>query len=219
MRRVFTFITALFLAGTASAGDLPPELNEVVEQARSESLPSEVLASKAREGLAKGVPVARVQMVLESQLGDLRHASEIMGSHNPEIIAAAARAVRSGATDKAVLRIQQSPTEIRVRAITSLGDLLALGFSESDAVRLVHTATSALQPDVAVSQLAPAAAALVTRGGSTDGITNELTLTMTADRAPLSALPADTRGGNSGNGNAYGHLDSSPGKSGEHKKK
>ena len=219
MRRVYTVITVLLLASTASAAELPPELSEVIEQARSESLPAEVLASKAGEGLSKGIPVSRVKSVIESQLGDLRHASKLMGSQNPELVTATARAVRSGATDKAVLRIQQSPTEIRVRAITSLGDLLALGFSESDAVRLVLTATSSLQPDVAVSQLAPAAAALVTRKGSTEGITNELNLKMAVYRTPLSTLPADTHPGNNGNNNAYGHLATSPGKSGEHRKK
>ncbi len=219
MRRDITTIAILLLSGSASAADLPPELDQVVQQAETESLPADVLASKAHEGLAKGIPVARVHQVLQSQLRDLRHASALMESGNPDLITATARAVRAGATDAAVMRVQKSQSEIRVRAMTSLGDLLALGFVESDAVRLVHAATSALQPDLAVSQLAPAAAALVTRGGSTDGVTQDLTLTMANNRAPLSALPSDIITGEEKGGKAYGHLKDAPGKSGEHRKK
>lgn len=162
-------------AGTAAASDLPAPLADVVSSAAAEGLPTEPLEAKAREGLAKGVPVARITVVLEGLRSELDVArSALGGDAEPAVVTAAGHALRSGAGVGAVQRVAFAPHPRRDLALVSLGDLMHAGLPEERAVELVETASAAPQTERAFTGLAVTSSALLEAGMSADTVTRVL---------------------------------------------
>lgn len=186
--------TALWLfAAPAWAADLPPSLGAVVEDAAAQQLPVGPLEAKAAEGLAKGVPEARIEAVLDGMVRELLEARVVLGQAPDAVVFAASRALKAGASEQAV-RSLASGTH-GDRALHSLADLLAMGVAEADAVRVVQVASASGSSDKEIAGLATSTAALVSRGSSP----NEAALTVL--------------GGLAGQNNGVGSLpDGAPGK-------
>lgn len=181
-------LTAWGLPAQASESkELPRELIAVIEQARVDRLPSEPLVLKAQEGMAKNIPVPRIQAALAAELesfGAARQAAPTLGA---AALPAAGRAVRAGASAGAV-RAMAEVTEPG-RSFDAMADLLNAGLPEGDAVVLVRTAATGRGPDAALSGLATAVAAMLRNGHAPAEVVERLQAIVAQGGSPLSVLP------------------------------
>jgi hypothetical protein len=199
-----------FACASALAAYLPPELSAKVELASQANLPAATIRAKAAEGLAKGVPIPRVAMVLDSLISDLSRADQLLVDAPAAHVSAGASALRAGASDQAVVSVSGMRSLNPVHGLQTLADLMGLGMAESDAVRLVQLTLHTAQPDHAVSSLATAAAAMVARGAAPAEAAQELGMSLSTNPAS----PGGEHPGNSApNGNAKGHT-KAPGNNG-----
>jgi len=114
----------------------------LVEGAASRGLPVEGVADKILEGLAKGVPPARLLPVVEGMVARLREADESLAAlpassgARPALIEAGAEALRRGASPVALAALaaevegSPAPSDQLEVAIRTLGDLGEQGVAE-----------------------------------------------------------------------------------------
>ena len=194
MRRLLTIAGLWFACASAQAADLPPELGARVETAAQAGLPTEPLRIKAAEGLAKGVQIPRILMVLDALLTDLGRADTLLVDAPNEHVSAGARALRAGASDQAVVSVSELRNLDPVQGLQTLADLMGMGMVESDAVRLVRLTLHTASPNQAVSSLATAAAAMVARGAAPAKAAQELGMGLTGGN---NATPGEIHPGHS----------------------
>lgn len=206
MHRMLLVTIALFLSvGVARASDLDPRLEELVSEAEGAGYPATALRLKAREGLAKGVPVERVEAVLRDMLEGYDRARALLPDATPDEVEAAAAALRAGASREAVVALSTLEAGVRGPALRGLADLVQLQVEEAQAVRLVRSASR--QGAVRLSGLASAAASLV-HGGATPGEAARIVgAAVSQGRDPLSVTPRGNGPGGRGTDGPPDHAD------------
>jgi hypothetical protein len=138
-RNVIRWLVVLLLAIAPRAGadDAPlvrrlgPELarqvENIVQSARAESLPTAPLVATALEGASKHVAPARIVAALERHLGSLREARAALGAGvgDPVLIAAAA-VLRAGVARDSLSNLHAArPDQSLLVALVVLGDVIA----------------------------------------------------------------------------------------------
>jgi len=155
----------IWITTAASAGgDLPSDLTQYLATVSERGVPAHVVELKAREGLSKGVPMERLQPILERLVYHLETAREIHEDADDELLSATAGALRAGASVSAIQTISEVETSSPVRAIETLADLLRMKFNERDALRLTKQAARAPDANAALIGVSGAAGALVRAG-------------------------------------------------------
>lgn len=144
-------ITAFVVAAPGAAGAQEPRLvgrlpdaarlqvDELLDTARADGLPTEPLVDRALEGAAKGASPDLIVAAVTRLQGELRVAREAFGeSASPAELTAGASALRAGAsrTDLAQLRALRSGQPLTVAAAV-LADLVAVGVPADTAVAAV----------------------------------------------------------------------------------
>lgn len=205
-RTLLVTLLLLVIAGPARATDLAPPLEALVVEAQDAGLPAEAMRLKAREGLAKGVPVDRVEAVLRDMADQYLRARQLLPDASAGELDAVAAALRAGASREAVAALASVDGSVREAALRGLADLVQLDVDEVQALRLVRSASR--QGRTGLSGLASATASLV-RGGATPGEAARVVgLAVAQGRDPLATMPPQARnpghrggpGGNQGNG-------------------
>jgi hypothetical protein len=148
----FALATALTLAqgaplpGDARLDPVRARLEALVSGAARDGLPAEVLVSKVREGLAKGVPADRIETATSRLADSLKAAQGFVRERRPgtptavDLVRALAEARLAGVELQAVdpmVRGRQSGTET-ARAVEVLTDLTLRGYPTSRAAGLVQ---------------------------------------------------------------------------------
>ena len=200
----------LLLLNTAHAQDLPTDLATLVETVASEGLPVEALESKAREGLAKGVPPTRILGVLDAMHTDLQHADTLLSlpedaPDRDTTLSAAARALRSNIAEDHLHTLAALPEVVRGDAIHSMVDLTQTGFTQAQSARLVQDAAAARRPEEALSALTTASGALLVQGASHAEVLQRITAELAVGHSGLVALSQGNGNANDGNGNGNGN--------------
>jgi len=189
-------MSSVVLAVTlALAVELPDAVQAEVAQAEAAGLPSAPFEEKAREGLAKGVPEGRIVSVLDGMEVDLGHAKDVLGLDDPsgELLVAASRALDAGVSEGTVRRLG-SDEILGVLALSGVADLVAQGFSESQAVGLVEAGLASGAPERSLTGLASAASSLLHTGASHAQVSGALSAAVVSGRSPLSSVPASEGG-------------------------
>lgn len=218
-----SFVIALVLLGLAApaqaaSDELPPEIRATLDAAAQSALPVGGLEAKAREGIAKGVPVARINAVLQQQAAQLARAQSLLSLpagavDRNDALTGAAFALDGGASDVAIRRLSRLDPSVRAPAMYSLGDLLRAGFSEASGLALVETAAASSQPVAAFSGLASSASELRGLGLSEPDVIASLQGQINAGRSPVGAVQdaahgngrLNNNGNHNGNGNGNGN--------------
>jgi hypothetical protein len=121
------------------------ELRAVVDRASVNGLPTELLLDKVREGLAKGVPAARIATVvrgLGESLGHARvEAQPYVSSPSPSLLKAIVEAHAAGAGTAEVVSILRATGQERERALQVLTDLAQRGYPVALATRTIAAIT------------------------------------------------------------------------------
>ena len=152
---------------------LDAEVAAVIELARSAGLPVLSLDAKAREGLAKGVPAARVAAHLEALRVDLGRAVTLIGSaaegvDREALVSGVAAALRARVSPGAIRQILTLPVGVRAPGARSLADLVAAGCNEADVLHLIDRAGRGPNPDAALHSAVTRAVTLITQGHPPD---------------------------------------------------
>jgi hypothetical protein len=148
---MFGIITAaalLVLAGPPLPEDgrlaeVRPQLQRLVDQASAAGLPADLLVSKVREGLAKGVEPARIEGAAERLFESLDAAQRLVGARrgnaSPPLVRAVAEARLAGVALPAVepLLDGQRPEGSVRRAVEVVTELSLRGYPAERAVRVV----------------------------------------------------------------------------------
>ena len=120
-------------------GAVAPQVHAIVDGAARAGLPADVVADKVREGLAKGVPPARIAAVavaLADALGRARaEAQPLVGTASPALLKAIVEAHAVGAAAADVAAILRAGG--RERAVQVLTDLAQRGYPVAAAARTV----------------------------------------------------------------------------------
>jgi len=146
-------ILATLLMGALAHADRPAlddsrlggsaaDVRAVVDRAAAGGLPAELLVDKVREGLAKGVPPARIALVvrgLADNLGLARAETRTAGVTAPSaaLLKAIVEAHAAGAGAADVATVLRSGSRARERAVQVLTDLAQRGYPVSIAARTV----------------------------------------------------------------------------------
>lgn len=192
-------LLALWATTAQAAPPLPEVISAEVEAARQDGLPTDALEAKAQEGLAKGIPPARVAAVIGQMRQDMASTSSVLdslalGASRAEIVAAATLARRAGATDHTLTEVARLSEPHRARALRSLADLLGQEVPEPEATRLVALAVDTRQPDVALREVTVATSRLRSRGFEASEAAHMVTVAMGEGLPPLSVVSVDEGG-------------------------
>ena len=131
-----------------AAGEVAP-LVEEIDRAASRGLPAGPLANKVKEGLAKGVPPARVQTVLRGLVGNMDSAVGLLGTVpdaalRARAIEVLAEALGRGVTAEDVKRLAQgagaAPAESLAFGAKGWALLREAGIPSDDGVALMSEA-------------------------------------------------------------------------------
>lgn len=206
------FAALLFASGPALAADpLPDAVAQVLTHAAAQGLPTGPLEAKAREGLAKGVPPARIAGALGQLEASMLATSvalgdSLSGSDPAAHLVAGGAALTAGSSPAALRSLADASPEHAIAATRTYGDLLSHGFSEPQALDLVGGAFRGGDPGLALSGLSTTAASLVGSGLSPTIVTE--TLKTSHGQGHAYAYGHDKQdnwkngnGGNNGNGN------------------
>jgi hypothetical protein len=148
----FTIVVALGLAQAAALPDdarLQPvraRLESLVADTAKAGLPAELLVSKVREGLAKGVPAERIQIAAGRLAESLKMADAFVRERRPgatppvELVRALAEARMAGVELAAADSVVRSgrPTAETARAVEVLTDLTLRGYPTGRAAGLLR---------------------------------------------------------------------------------
>jgi hypothetical protein len=124
------------LPADARLGPVRPRLEQLVQKAADEGLPADLIVSKIREGLAKGVDAGRIESAAGALTENLRVARGFVAERRsqqasePQLIRAVAEARMAGVDLKAadgVVRVERPAVET-ARAVEVLTDLSLRGY-------------------------------------------------------------------------------------------
>jgi len=126
----------------ARLGAAAPELHALVDRAAASGLPAELLADKVREGLAKGVPPARIVLVvrgLSDGLGRARVEVQpfVAGAPSATLLKAIVEAHAAGVGAGELTAVLRAGAHDRERAVQVLTDLAQRGYPVAVAARTV----------------------------------------------------------------------------------
>jgi hypothetical protein len=138
---------ATTLPGSARLDPVRPALEQTVGRAASDGLPSDLIVSKVREGLAKGIAPEAIRATAERLASDLAEAARFLrahrhGSFSPALVRALAEA-RAAAIDLeslAPLCESEVPNAALIRAVEVLTDLALRGAPGARAASVVKAA-------------------------------------------------------------------------------
>jgi hypothetical protein len=192
------FLALAFGAPAFSQADLPEQLGAIVDAVEAQGLPAGALEAKANEGLAKGVPAARIAGVLEGMAADLALVADTLGpqahgSDREAVLAASISAQSAGISAGGLRSLAVLPSGVRARAIQAAADLLRLGFSEREVLELVSRAAHADEPLANLSGLATAASLLVSGGLDPSSAAARLRSDGSSKQHPLTNVPPQGR--------------------------
>jgi hypothetical protein len=213
MSATMTVKLAMML-GVAQAAVLPtdprlepvrPQLEQVVQRMTASGLPAEVVISKVREGLAKGVPADRIAVAAGKLADNLQSARSYLAERRPgvapaELVRALAEARLAGlelAAADPVVRSGRSAPET-ARAVEVLTDLSLRGYPGSRVAGLVQ---ELLARDAAALGRLPATLEVLRReqalshGETVDALTRGLQAGGSLDQASLRAADDERRKG------------------------
>jgi hypothetical protein len=148
-------LAALLVFGArASADEREDATRAVLEQAARDGVPAEILDDKIKEGLAKGVPLARIAQAvreLERSLASARREAQPYAGANVsrDLLRAIVDAHASGANPGDVARVLKAGG--REHALEVLTDLLHRGYPADRAARAVSDHAKA--PDRLMARL------------------------------------------------------------------
>lgn len=119
-------------------------IREAVARAREAGVPAGPVLDKALEGIAKGVPPARLMPAVEAYVGRLGRAAAVLGGSSPpaEIVAAADALGRGVPEDELRSVGRGAGGEDRSIALVVLGDLVEMGVPADRAAEAVRDALS-----------------------------------------------------------------------------
>jgi hypothetical protein len=125
-------------------GGSAAEVRAVVDRAATNGLPTEFLVDKVREGLAKGVPPARIALVvrgLADNLGCARAETQAAGVAAPSaaLLKAIVEAHAAGVGASETATVLRGGGRDREHAVQVLTDLVQRGYPVSVAARTVST--------------------------------------------------------------------------------
>jgi hypothetical protein len=162
-------LAVLWLGGEAGAQARPPggrldaptqaALQAVLDAARGDSVPVSALEDKALEGIAKQVPLPRIEAALRQLLGELREARALLragqerGALADADVVAAGDALRRGvpAAEVTALRRAVPVSTGLMIPLTVLGDLVQRGIPAAQAREVI---VALLGAGVSLEQLA-----------------------------------------------------------------
>lgn len=186
-RMLLVTIISLFIGAPAFAGGLAPSLEALVSEARRDGLPVRPLQLKAREGLAKGIPVERIEAVLRDMSAQYERARDLVPDASPDELEGVAAAMRSGASDEAILALASLDPGVRGAALHGLADLVQLQIDDVHAVRLVLSASR--RGPAGLTGLASATATLVQAGSTPGEAARVVGLAVSQGRDPFILTP------------------------------
>lgn len=137
MRAVAALVFVAVATGCASAQDprLVQRLNQperdsvqaIVDSARAERLPTEVLVDRALEGAEKGIPGPRIVVAVRTLAVELRRARQALGARSDsDEVKAGAQALHAGAPAADLTRLRDAGGRRRLTmAVTVLTDLVS----------------------------------------------------------------------------------------------
>jgi hypothetical protein len=139
--------TVLSLAGETGAAGLPddarlgaarPRLQEMVDRAAADGLPTEMIVSKVREGLAKGVDPARIEAAAVRIADNLRAAQTFLGARRtPKLVRAVAEARMAGVALTAMDPLVRGDRPQAQRAVEVVTDLSLRGYPADRAAAIL----------------------------------------------------------------------------------
>jgi hypothetical protein len=142
-----------------------------LDAAVAAGIPVSLLESKVAEGRAKGIPMERIAVAVETRLEALARARTAMErarlqSTTVGDLSIAADAVQAGVSESALIEIsRRAPPERRAVAVAVLANLVALGHGSEHALGQVRTALSR-GPEALINLQARTAAELQVRGAA-----------------------------------------------------
>lgn len=154
-------------AGVGGEARVQAALNAAVDA----GIPVSLLESKVAEGRAKGVPMERIAVAVETRLEALAKARTAMEQARLESTTAgdlsiAADAIQAGVSETALVEIsRRAPQERRAVAVAVLANLVALGHGSEHALGQVRVALNR-GPDALLNLQARTASELQARGAA-----------------------------------------------------
>jgi hypothetical protein len=173
-------LTLLLLAGRGAAAATPDDarlnparaqLETVFAAAARDGVPESILSDKVKEGLAKGVPAARIALVvrtLEQSLADgARQAAPRFSPPPPSLLKAMVAARAAGAQPRELEALLNAGAQLGAstvtRALDVLTDLAQRGFPTAAAARAVAAVESKSPREL--ERISPQAQSLSSKGG------------------------------------------------------
>jgi hypothetical protein len=155
------------------APDVLRAVEALADAAERDGLPSDPVYAKALEGVAKGVPEARLLPALDQFAGRLRVARDVLGAAaQAPLLVAGVDALARGVPTETLRGL--AAAERRPVAIVVLGDLVQSGLPADAALEVVREALARRAPDEALLDIPPAARRLLRDAGSTDAALDAL---------------------------------------------
>lgn len=201
--RTVLLLTLLFstvaLIDAHASDDL--SVDDRLQRALADGLPTASLEAKIAEGLAKGVPPARLVAVIDRWTISLQTVRDLLpGGAPPPLIEAAAHADRSGISAASIIGLASG-----ARASDTLqlaGDLVQQGLAADDAAALARTSMS--KSDVRAADVVLAASMLAASKMTSAEVSLRLTRVVAAGDQPLAAVNAASGGPGNSDGKSKG---------------
>ncbi|HSE66836.1 MAG TPA: hypothetical protein VLB12_07605, partial [Gemmatimonadales bacterium] len=130
-------------------GEVASQVQQLVDSAAQNGLPTEPLIQKALEGQSKGADGVRIIAAVRTLTGQLGDARTALGPGSPEAdIVAGAACLKAGATPAMITELRRLRPEQSVAVpLGVLSDLVALGVEVPKAWDEVHSLAAAHGPD------------------------------------------------------------------------
>ena len=192
----------LLVSGRAAASILDdprlsparPQLDRVFAAATRDGVPESILSDKLNEGLAKGVPAARIALVVSALEGSLAEASRQAAAHFSQtplsllkaMVATRSSGATAGEVDTLLKAGSAHGTGAVTRALDVVSDLGQRGFPSAVATRVVTVVLSKSPRDV--ERIPTEAQTLLSRKGvsradALDAIARAASQGLSVDRA------------------------------------
>lgn len=193
-----TLVLAILIGSALPSLALAADTDSAIAAAVAAAVPRDLVEAKAREGEAKGIPLVRIEAALTQLATNVGRVRPLLPEHaSADLLGAAARAIREGASEGAIRRVGAFGPAVRLRAMESLADLTAVGLLESDLLHLLETAASSPEPAIAVTGLSSAGASMAQSGSSPSEVSSALMDVVVAGQSPLTTpTPPQTGSGN-----------------------
>ena len=147
MATLFALTSSVDAAGLPVDARLDPvrgKLEQLIERAEVAGLPSEMIISKVREGLAKGVDPTRIEAAAARLTDNLQAAQQFVVARRPgrpttSLVRAVAEARAAGVAMVAIERVVKTPQPEQQRAVEVITDLSLPGMNGFELVAAVRS--------------------------------------------------------------------------------